>query len=147
MPRKELRLLAQDLRFFLLGGSDAALATPVEGQWVYPLDWSFQLDRPADYFEPFDETGVPLRDLPGTIDRQYLPSRIAAYALANWNRWARDRSPVALARFEICCSWFAAQEEGAFRHDFPLAGMPASDFLAAKLVYKCLGYLQEAEAS
>jgi agmatinase len=29
----------------------------------------------------------------------------------------------------------------------PLAGLPASDFLAAKLVYKCLGYLQEAEAS
>ena len=28
----------------------------------------------------------------------------------------------------------------------PLAGQPASDFLAAKLIYKCLGYLQEAEA-
>ncbi|HUF78090.1 MAG TPA: agmatinase [Thermoanaerobaculia bacterium] len=27
----------------------------------------------------------------------------------------------------------------------PIAGQPASDFLAAKLVYKCLGYLQEAE--
>jgi agmatinase len=29
----------------------------------------------------------------------------------------------------------------------PLGGHPASDFLAAKLVYKCLGYLQEAEAA
>jgi hypothetical protein len=28
----------------------------------------------------------------------------------------------------------------------PIGGQPASDFLAAKLVYKCLGYLQEAEA-
>ena len=28
----------------------------------------------------------------------------------------------------------------------PLGGQPASDFLAAKLVYKCLGYLQEKEA-
>ncbi|HEX2252105.1 MAG TPA: agmatinase [Thermoanaerobaculia bacterium] len=28
----------------------------------------------------------------------------------------------------------------------PLGGHPASDFLAAKLVYKCLAYLQEAEA-
>jgi agmatinase len=27
----------------------------------------------------------------------------------------------------------------------PIAGQPASDFLAAKLVYKCLGYLQERE--
>ena len=25
----------------------------------------------------------------------------------------------------------------------PLGGQPASDFLAAKLIYKCLGYLQE----
>lgn len=29
----------------------------------------------------------------------------------------------------------------------PVGGHPASDFLAAKLVYKCLGYLQEAGAS
>jgi agmatinase len=29
----------------------------------------------------------------------------------------------------------------------PIPGQPASDFLAAKLVYKCLGYLQEAEAA
>jgi agmatinase len=28
----------------------------------------------------------------------------------------------------------------------PVGGLPASDFLAAKLIYKCLGYLQEAEA-
>lgn len=27
----------------------------------------------------------------------------------------------------------------------PIGGVPASDFLAAKLIYKCLGYLQEAE--
>ncbi|MDY7094325.1 MAG: agmatinase [Acidobacteriota bacterium] len=29
----------------------------------------------------------------------------------------------------------------------PIGGQPASDFLAAKLVYKCLGYLAEAESS
>ena len=29
----------------------------------------------------------------------------------------------------------------------PLGGQPASDFLAAKLIYKCLGYLQEAETA
>jgi agmatinase len=27
----------------------------------------------------------------------------------------------------------------------PIEGQPASDFLAAKLIYKCLGYLQERE--
>jgi hypothetical protein len=123
MPRKEYRLLAQDIRFFLLGGSDAARAAPVQGRDVYPLDWSFQLDRPSDYFEPFDAAGVPLRDLPGAIERQYLPSRIAAYALANWNRWAADNSTVARERFLASCNWFAGQEEGAFRHDFSLVGM------------------------
>jgi len=29
----------------------------------------------------------------------------------------------------------------------PIGGQPASDFLAAKLVYKCLGYLQEKESA
>ena len=124
VPRKEYRLLAQDVRFFLFGGSDAAPAVLIDGAHIYPLDWSFQLDRPADYFEPFDDAGVPLRDLPGAIDRQYLPSRIAAYALANWNRWAASHSPVARERFEASCGWFAAQPDGAFRHDFALAGMP-----------------------
>jgi len=28
----------------------------------------------------------------------------------------------------------------------PIGGQPASDFLAAKLIYKCLGYLQESES-
>jgi hypothetical protein len=27
----------------------------------------------------------------------------------------------------------------------PVGGLPASDFLTAKLIYKCLGYLQETE--
>jgi len=27
----------------------------------------------------------------------------------------------------------------------PVGGLPASDFLTSKLIYKCLGYLQEAE--
>jgi agmatinase len=29
----------------------------------------------------------------------------------------------------------------------PIGGQPASDFLAAKLIYKCLGYLQESESA
>ena len=28
----------------------------------------------------------------------------------------------------------------------PVGNLPASDFLTSKLIYKCLGYLQEAEA-
>ena len=125
MPRKEWRLLARDISFYVSGGSDAAQTMNKPGHWTYPLDWSYQLKRPDDYFLPCDDEGIPLRDLPGRIERQYLPSRIAAYALANWNEHVVDGSEMSRQRFLSCCNWFASQPEGAFRHEFMLVGMEA----------------------
>jgi heparosan-N-sulfate-glucuronate 5-epimerase len=123
MPRKEWRLLARDLSFYATGRSDCAAADWTRDNWLYPLDWGYQLDRPDDYFTPFDGDGLPMREIPGAIPKTYLPSRIAAYALANWNRL--DRDATARARFLNCADWFAVQPGGAFRHDFPLVGMDA----------------------
>ncbi|MBK7162060.1 MAG: hypothetical protein IPH79_05920 [Sphingomonadales bacterium] len=122
MPRKELGLVARDLGFYLTGRCDCTAADWTAENWLYPLDWGYQLDRPDQYFAPFDENGIPLREIPGAIPLTYLPSRIAAYGLANWNRAQRDTQ--ARRRFLACANWFASQSECAFRHDFPLVAMP-----------------------
>lgn len=123
MPRKELRLLARDLWFFATGGADCAPSDWRREGSLYPLDWGYQLDRPSDYFEPFDQSGLPMREIEGTIPRTYLPSRIAAYALANWNRRESGANKQTTDRFLTCAEWFAVQPDGAFRYQFPLVGM------------------------
>lgn len=123
MPRKELGLVARDLRFYCTGRCDCTVADWTTENWLYPLDWSYQLDRPDEYFAPFDKNGIPLREIPGAIPITYLPSRIAAYGLANWNRAQNDAQ--ARHRFLACANWFARQTDSAFRHDFPLVTMPS----------------------
>jgi len=129
MPKKEWQLLARDLGFYLTGHCDVEQAAWQRDEWLYPLDWGYQFDRPQDYFAPMDEAGVPLRDLPAQLGRTYLPSRVAAYALASWNRM-RDRKRADSAApehrragFLAAAGWFAAQPGGAMRHDFALIGM------------------------
>jgi hypothetical protein len=125
MPRKELKLLARDLGFFVTGRADCKPADWQCDRWLYPVDWSFQLDRPGDYFAPFDENGLPMREIDGKIPLTHLPSRIAAYGLANWNHSRGRTAPRQKQRFLDCASWFAAQSEGAFRYQFPLIGLTA----------------------
>ena len=67
MPRKELGLVARDLGFYLTGRCDCTAADWTAENWLYPLDWGYQLDRPDQYFAPFDENGIPLREIPGAI--------------------------------------------------------------------------------
>lgn len=105
-----------------------------------PVIWGHQLDRAADLFPHL------LRDLPEkiylTFDIDYFdPSLVPATGtpepggglwyptLALLRHLFQTKTVVSMDLIELA----------------PLGHQPASDFLAAKLVYKCLGYLQEKE--
>jgi len=107
-----------------------------------PVIWGHQLDRAAELFPPL------LRSLPETIyltfDIDYFdPSLVPATGtpepggglwyptLALLRQLFQAKTVVAMDLVELA----------------PLGGQPASDFLAAKLIYKCLGYLQERDGS
>ena len=107
-----------------------------------PIIWGHQLDRAGDLFPAL------LQDFPEkvylTFDIDYFdPSLVPATGtpepggglwyptLALLRHLFQTKTVVAMDLVELA----------------PLGGQPASDFLAAKLIYKCLGYLQEKEAT
>jgi agmatinase len=124
-----------------------SLSTP-EGELIrqreLPVIWGSQLERPdaagrfaalldglpeavyltfdIDYFDP---SLIPATGTPEPGGGRWWPT------LTLLRELFRRKTVVAMDLVELA----------------PLGGIPASDFLAARLVYKCLAYLQEAEAA
>lgn len=105
-----------------------------------PVIWGHDLTRAADLFPPllaelpddiyltfdidyFDPSLVPATGTPEPGGGTWYPT------LSLLRHLFRTKNVVAMDLLELA----------------PLGGQPASDFLAAKLIYKCLGYLQEKE--
>jgi agmatinase len=106
-----------------------------------PVIWGHQLDRAEDLFpemlaalpekiyltfdiDYFDPALVPATGTPEPGGGQWYPT------LRLVRRLFEAKTVVAMDLIELA----------------PIGGHPASDFLAAKLIYKCLGYLWEKES-
>lgn len=106
-----------------------------------PVIWGYELDRAEELFPQklaalpekiyltfdidfFDPSLVPATGTPEPGGGLWYPT------LRLLRHLFRTKTVVAMDLVELA----------------PIGGHPASDFLAAKLIYKCLGYLQEAEA-
>jgi agmatinase len=111
-------------------------------QQQLPVLWGYQLDHAAEVFAPalaalpqkvylsfdidyFDPALVPATGTPEPGGGWWYPTLALLRALFN------AKTVVGMDLVELA----------------PIGGQPASDFLAAKLIYKCLGYLQESESS
>ncbi len=107
-----------------------------------PVLWGYQLDHAAEVFAPvlaalpqkvylsfdidyFDPALVPATGTPEPGGGWWYPTLALLRALFN------AKTVVGMDLVELS----------------PIGGQPASDFLAAKLIYKCLGYLQESESN
>ncbi len=121
-----------------------ALSTP-EARLIQehrlPVIWGHQLERAAELYGPlldtlperiyltfdidfFDPSLVPATGTPEPGGGAWYPT------LALLRELFRRKTVVAMDVVELA----------------PVAGQPASDFVAAKLIYKCLGFLQEKAA-
>ncbi|HWN40728.1 MAG TPA: agmatinase, partial [Thermoanaerobaculia bacterium] len=120
-----------------------SLSTP-ESQLIrerkLPVIWGHDLDRAEELFpkllaslpekvyltfdiDYFDPSIVPATGTPEPGGGLWYPT------LRLLRRLFREKKVVAMDVLELA----------------PVGGLPASDFLTSKLIYKCLGYLQEAE--
>ena len=105
-----------------------------------PVIWGYQLDRAEELFpemlaalpekiyltfdiDYFDPSIVPATGTPEPGGGLWYPT------LRLLRHLFREKRVVAMDVLELA----------------PVGGLPASDFLTSKLIYKCLGYLQEAE--
>jgi agmatinase len=113
--------LVEEKRLPVLWGHELATAAERFPTLLAALPERIYLTFDIDYFDP---ALVPATGTPEPGGGAWYPT------LALLRRLFQEKTVVAMDLVELA----------------PLGGQPASDFLAAKLVYKCLGYLQEKEA-
>ena len=112
------RKLGHDIRSYLLGNADFALVEEAFTSWLYPLDLEFTLQRADLYYAPRDAEGLPMRHYL-TVGVQYNPTRIAAYALAHFNRYERTRDEESKAAFFKAVEWFMRAPDARWAYPFP----------------------------
>lgn len=105
-----------------------------------PVIWGHQLDQAASLFPKL------LAQLPDkiylTFDIDYFDSSLAPATGTPEPGGGLWYPTLALLRTLFQTKTVVAMDVVELA---PIGGQPASDFLACKLIYKCLGYLQEAE--
>ena len=117
-----MRKLLHDLSGFLWGNSDFAFLEASLTSWMYPLDLEFTLKRENLYYAPKDARGLPMRAYL-SVGPRYNPTRIAAYALAHYNRYLRTQAGESRARFLQAADWFLRAPEGKWAYDYPWSGL------------------------
>ena len=106
--------VGSDIRAYI-GGAKWFDTEPVE-ESAYPLDLGFVLSDPRQY-RPLDDKGIPVRHYK-SVGAQYNPTRIAGYALANYNASISDREGDFDRRFQVCVDWFASHQDGLYWYQF-----------------------------
>ncbi len=115
--------LVRDRSLAVVWGHELSRLTPEHfAELLAPLPERIYLTFDLDYFDP---ALVPATGTPEPGGGWWYPTLELLRTLF------REKTVVAMDAVELA----------------PIPGQPASDFLAAKLIYKCLGYLQEAEAA
>jgi hypothetical protein len=121
-PRKTLGRVGADIGSFFHGPHDDYRTDVAADPVVYPLALDRMLEANPQLFDPLDDAGVPLQQVSGQ-GLLYMPSRIAGYALAQWNLARRTGGADPMRRFLAAAEWFARQPQGRFMHEFQLEGM------------------------
>ena len=83
----------------------------------YFLDLEFTLEDEAAYYMPKDDAGLPMRRY-RTVGLQYNPTRIAAFALAHYNRFLRTNDASSREAFLRAAGWFAASKDAIWYYRF-----------------------------
>lgn len=74
----------------------------------YYIDFGWTLRK--GHFDHFDENGIPVK-MYANYGKQYNPTRIAAYALVNWNEYLKTKDKINLEIFLKQANWFVDNSE------------------------------------
>lgn len=91
--------------------------SPDEFTDSYPLDLSFTLINEHEYYWPKDDVGIPYR-VYSSVGKQYNPTRIAAYALAHFNRYLTNETDTDKHIFIKCSDWFLDPDNARYEYKF-----------------------------
>lgn len=117
-----IQKLLHDLRGFLWGNRDFSFLEASLTSWMYPLDLDFTLKREHFYYFPKDMKGIPMR-VYLSVGPQYNPTRVAAYALAHFNRYLRTKAQKNKQHFLQAADWFLQSPDGIWAYNYPWMGL------------------------
>ncbi|AJF07642.1 D-glucuronyl C5-epimerase family protein [Geoalkalibacter subterraneus] len=113
----------KDILKYLFSTNDFSQLSIGNG-YPYPLDLGFTLEDESFYYHPQDKDGVPYR-LYQSVGKQYNPTRIAAYALANFNCYALYNYDSCFEIFLKCADWFLGIEDARYEYHFDWSDLKA----------------------
>ena len=113
-----LRKLAHDVNGYLMSNDDFAFVEESLTSWLYPVDLEFTLLREDLYYSPRDKNGLPVRYYL-SVGQQYNPTRIAAYALAHFNRFWKTHDEESRNQFFKAANWFMRPPDGLWKYTYP----------------------------
>ena len=91
---------------------------------AYPLDLEFTLKNESQYYSPKDQEGTPLYNFE-SVGVQYLPSRIAAYAFAHFNRYRETGEEKSRHIFFQMAEWFMRSDNAIWFYQFDMDDLKA----------------------
>jgi hypothetical protein len=88
------------------------------------LDLNFTLINEHRYYYPKDENDIPVMEYK-SAGVQYNPTRIAAFALAHFNRYLAYQSDLSKKIFMQMAEWFMQSRDGLWKYHFDWGGLQA----------------------
>ncbi|NEP01158.1 MAG: D-glucuronyl C5-epimerase [Symploca sp. SIO2E9] len=101
----------------LIGSNNFELCLGYINRKIYPIDLEFTLLKEGKYYSPKDLHGTPIKKYK-SVGSQYNPTRIAAYALAHFNRYFNNHNQTSHDIFLQMADWFMKSEDGIWRYLF-----------------------------
>ena len=154
---KNFKKVYFDLQKYFLGTKEFSLFDPTFND-CYPIDLEFTLEKESFYYSPKDVDGIPCK-VYTSVGEHYNPTRIAAYGLANFNRYLLENKKESKEKFIKCANWFLSKKSAKYEYLFnwgPLKspwiscmsqGEAASVLVRAYILTKKISYLSHAEKS
>lgn len=109
--------MSRDIGSALFGSKEYGLHPKRWTGDVYPIELEFTLEDEDAYYRPRDGAGIPVRKY-SQAGLQYSPTRIAAYALAHYNRLVTQGSLDSRSTFLQMADWFLREQDALWRYDF-----------------------------
>lgn len=109
--------IAKDI-YESIAGYEKYSSPKTKGEQLYPIDLIFTLDNEKEYYSPKDSAGIPIR-LYKSVGAKYNPTRVAAFGLANWNKYKSQGNEESKVEFLKVVNWFMQNNaEGKWVYNF-----------------------------
>jgi hypothetical protein len=109
--------ILNDIKEFITGSNNFSYHELALTSCAYPLDLDFTLINEVKEYCPKDKNNIPLMKY-RSVGIQYNPTRIAAFALAHFNRYLKHQCPISKNIFIRMAEWFLRSEDGLWMYEF-----------------------------